>query len=67
HSVAERDGRVTPRITRSSGGSDAVLRKATALAVAGVLSPRSGSLFAQEEENCAQASGARRANRTEAA
>ena len=66
HSVAERGGRAIPRITRSAGSSDAVLRGAAALAVAGVLSPRSGSLFAQEE-GAPQNPVARRTNRTEAA
>ncbi|HEV8388296.1 MAG TPA: ROK family protein, partial [Dongiaceae bacterium] len=50
HSVAERRGRSAPRITRSGGGTNAVLRGAAALAVAGVLSPRFGSLFAQDED-----------------
>lgn len=49
HSVSERGGRAAPRITRSQESANAVLRGAAALAVAGVLSPRSGSLFAQEE------------------
>jgi len=47
-SVAERGGRSAPRVTHSREGANAVLRGAAALAVAGVLSPRSGSLFAQE-------------------
>jgi len=51
HSVSERGGRAAPRITRSKDGGNAVLRGAAALAVAGVLSPRSGSLFAQDEES----------------
>ena len=50
HSVSERSGRNAPRITRSKDGGNAVLRGAAALAVAGVLSPRSGSLFAQDED-----------------
>ena len=66
HSVSERRGRAAPRITRSGNGSNAVLRGAAALAVAGVLSPRFGSLFAQDEEG-AQDPGGRRSNRTEAA
>jgi len=64
HSVSERGGRHAPRITRSKDGGNAVLRGAAALAVAGVLSPRSGSLFAQDEdETPARRSG----KRTEAA
>lgn len=64
HSVSERSGRKAPRITRSKDGGNAVLRGAAALAVAGVLSPRSGSLFAQDEdETPARRSG----KRTEAA
>jgi predicted NBD/HSP70 family sugar kinase len=50
HSVSERKGRAAPRVTRSKEGGNAVLRGAAALAVAGVLSPRSGSLFAQDED-----------------
>jgi predicted NBD/HSP70 family sugar kinase len=50
HSVSERGGRNAPRITRSKDGGNAVLRGAAALAVAGVLSPRAGSLFAQDED-----------------
>jgi predicted NBD/HSP70 family sugar kinase len=50
HSVSERKGRAAPRVTRSKDGGNAVLRGAAALAVAGVLSPRSGSLFAQDED-----------------
>ena len=51
HSVSERGGRGAPRIMRSKDGGNAVLRGAAALAVAGVLSPRSGSLFAQDEDD----------------
>jgi predicted NBD/HSP70 family sugar kinase len=65
HSVAERRGRTTPRITRSGGGPNAVLRGAAALAVAGVLSPRFGSLFAQDDSSHDVV--ARRGRRTEAA
>jgi predicted NBD/HSP70 family sugar kinase len=61
HSVSERRGRTAPRVTRSGIGPNAVLRGAAALAVAGVLSPRFGSLFASEEE------AVRSTNRTEAA
>lgn len=50
HSVAEHEGRSTPRLTLTHGGHDAVLRGAAALAVSGVLSPRSGSLFAGDDE-----------------
>lgn len=50
HSVAERRGRTTPRLTLSSNGQDAVLRGAAALAISGALSPRFGLLFAGEEE-----------------
>lgn len=49
HSVAEQAGRSTPRLTLTSGGHDAVLRGAAALAVSGVLSPRLGSLFAGDD------------------
>src|SRR5262245_60102208 len=64
HSVSERVGRGAPRVMRSKDGGNAVLRGAAALAVAGVLSPRSGSLFAQDEDE----SPARRpGKRTEAA
>lgn len=50
HSVAERNGRTTPRLMLSSDGQDAVLRGAAALAISGALSPRFGLLFAGEEE-----------------
>lgn len=50
HSVAERNGRATPRLMLSSDGQDAVLRGAAALAISGALSPRFGLLFAGEEE-----------------
>ena len=64
HSVSERGGRSAPRITRSKDGGNAVLRGAAALVVAGVLSPRSGSLFAHDDDD----SPARRpGKRTEAA
>jgi predicted NBD/HSP70 family sugar kinase len=64
HSVSERSGRNAPRITRSKDGGNAVLRGAAALAVAGVLSPRSGSLFAQDED---ETHARRTGKRTEAA
>jgi predicted NBD/HSP70 family sugar kinase len=61
HSVSERTGRAAPRVTRSKDGGNAVLRGAAALAVAGVLSPRSGSLFAQDEDEApARRNGKRR-------
>jgi predicted NBD/HSP70 family sugar kinase len=49
NSISERKGRSVPRITLSNGGPDSVLRGAAALAVAGVLSPRFGIMFAQDE------------------
>jgi predicted NBD/HSP70 family sugar kinase len=64
HSVSERSGRNAPRITRSKDGGNAVLRGAAALAVAGVLSPRSGSLFEQDED---ETPARRPGKRTEAA
>jgi predicted NBD/HSP70 family sugar kinase len=61
HSISERGGRTAPRVTRSKDGANAVLRGAAALAVAGVLSPRSGSLFAQDEDEApARRNGKRR-------
>ena len=48
-SVAERRGRVAPRLTLTRGGGDAVLRGAAALAVSGLLSPRLGTLFREED------------------
>jgi len=48
-SVAERSGRVAPRLTLTRGGGDAVLRGAAALAVSGLLSPRLGTLFREED------------------
>lgn len=61
HSISERGGRSAPRVTRSRDGANAVLRGAAALAVAGVLSPRSGSLFALDEDEApARRSGKRR-------
>jgi predicted NBD/HSP70 family sugar kinase len=65
HSIAERRNRKSARVLLSGSGPDAVLRGAAALAVAGVLSPRFGVLFAGEDER-----GARdpmMSNRTEAA
>ena len=49
NSISQRRERQTPRITRSMGGPDAVLRGAAALAIAGVLSPRFGTMFTQSE------------------
>jgi predicted NBD/HSP70 family sugar kinase len=49
NSVSQRKDRKGPRVTLSAGGPDAVLRGAAALAVAGVLSPRFGIMFAQDE------------------
>ncbi len=48
NSVSQRRGRAAPRISLSTGGPDAVLRGAAALAVAGVLSPRFGTMFAND-------------------
>lgn len=67
HSVSERGGRAAPRITRSKDGANAVLRGAAALAAAGVLSPRFGSLFAQEEDNSSPQPARRPGKRKEAA
>ena len=41
--------RVAPRLTLTRGGGDAVLRGAAALAVSGLLSPRLGTLFREED------------------
>lgn len=49
NSVSQRRDRAAPRITISAGGPDAVLRGSAALAIAGVLSPRFGIMFTQEE------------------
>ena len=46
NSVAARRDRKAPRLIVSNGGPHTVLRGAAALAVAGVLSPRFGQLFA---------------------
>jgi predicted NBD/HSP70 family sugar kinase len=46
NSVSARHDRKSPRLIISDGGPHAVLRGAAALAVAGVLSPRFGQLFA---------------------
>lgn len=47
NSVSARQGRTVPRVMVSTAGRHAVLRGAAALAVAGVLSPRFGQLFAE--------------------
>lgn len=51
NSVAARRDRSTPRVLVSKAGRHAVLRGAAALAIAGVLSPQSGQLFAPETEH----------------
>ena len=48
-SVSKRAAREAPRVIRSESGHDAVLRGAAALALAGVLSPRFGVMFAEGE------------------
>lgn len=50
NSVAARRDRTTPRVILSASGHNAVLRGAAALAIAGVLSPRSGQMFAADRE-----------------
>jgi predicted NBD/HSP70 family sugar kinase len=50
-SISQRGDRSAPRITRSAGGHDAVLRGAAALAFSGVLSPRFGIMFAEGERH----------------
>ena len=49
NSISQRKDRAVPRVIHSAGGPDAVLRGAAALAIAGVLSPRFGMMFAQGE------------------
>lgn len=49
HSVAERRDRTQPRLMRSAQGEDAVLRGAAALAVSGLLSPRFGAMFVDDD------------------
>lgn len=51
NSVSNRRSRSLPRIIRSANGHDAVLRGAAAVALAGVLSPRNGSMFTQGDES----------------
>jgi hypothetical protein len=48
NSVSSRRDRATPRVIIARGGQHSVLRGAAALAVAGVLSPVSGQMFAAE-------------------
>lgn len=48
-SIAERRDRTAPRLTPARAGGDAVLRGAAALAVSGLLSPRLGTLFREED------------------
>lgn len=50
NSISQRASRSVPRVTLSGSGPDAVLRGAAALALAGVLSPRFGVMFASENE-----------------
>jgi predicted NBD/HSP70 family sugar kinase len=47
NSVSQRADREVPRLMRADSGPDGVLRGAAALAIAGVLSPRFGILFAE--------------------
>jgi predicted NBD/HSP70 family sugar kinase len=49
NSISQRQGRDAPRVILSDGGHAGVLRGAAALALAGVLSPRYGLLFASDE------------------
>jgi predicted NBD/HSP70 family sugar kinase len=49
NSVSQRMNRKAPRVMQSIIGQDTVLRGAAALAVAGVLSPRFGTQFIQDE------------------
>lgn len=49
NSISQRKDRRAPRLVRSTVGPGAVLRGAAALAVAGVLSPRFGILFARDD------------------
>ena len=51
NSVSARRDRTAARIIVSTGGQHAVLRGAAALAIAGVLSPQSGQMFASETED----------------
>jgi predicted NBD/HSP70 family sugar kinase len=49
NSISQRNNRKAPRVMQSTVGHDAVLRGAAALAIAGVLSPRFGIQFTQED------------------
>ena len=49
NSISQRQNRKAPRVMYSTVGHDAVLRGAAALAVAGVLSPRFGTQFTQDD------------------
>jgi predicted NBD/HSP70 family sugar kinase len=49
NSISQRTNRDGPRLIRSANGQDAALRGAAALALAGVLSPRFGILFADND------------------
>ena len=51
NSVSARRDRTADRVIVSTGGQHAVLRGAAALAIAGVLSPQSGQMFASETED----------------
>ncbi len=51
HSIAERSDRASARLVQSSGGADAVLRGAAALAVSGVLAPRLGGASRKGERS----------------
>jgi predicted NBD/HSP70 family sugar kinase len=56
NSVSARQDRTAPRVIVSNAGQHAVLRGAAALAIAGVLSPHSGQMFAPVSEG-AEANG----------
>lgn len=49
NSISKRENRKAPRLMHSTVGNDAVLRGAGALAIAGVLSPRFGVQFTQDD------------------
>ena len=51
NSVSARQDRTAPRVIVSNAGQHAVLRGAAALAIAGVLSPHSGQMFAPVSES----------------
>ncbi|MCB1380228.1 MAG: ROK family transcriptional regulator [Alphaproteobacteria bacterium] len=54
NSISQRRHRTAPRVIPSASGPDAVLRGAAALAIAGVLSPRSGTMFGSGEAGSIQ-------------